>query len=52
MHTLIGHDHEDRRVETLVWMDDQYDLSAYHDETVLQMDNAVLAAARALLGSD
>jgi hypothetical protein len=52
MHTLIGHDHEDRRVETLVWMDDQYDLSAYHDETVLQMDNAVLAAARELLRFD
>jgi hypothetical protein len=49
MHSRIKHGHEDQRVEALVSLDDQYDISDYTGQSPEQIDRAVLGAAERLL---
>lgn len=49
MHTRIGHGHENRLVETLVTMDDRYDVSESYGDLTEDIDQAVLSAARELM---
>jgi hypothetical protein len=51
MHTRIRHGHEDGRIETLVSMDDRYDVAESTGESLDQIDRQVLNAAERLLGS-